>query len=97
MLLGFVIRAKISFLTPKKSCTTCPNWGEGGVNPSGQPDRFFPVFFFDHFPNWDIRSALRITKQSNNDYDNDGSDNCDNNFGTFDYFGVKMTKKYHIT
>ena len=22
-----------------------------GVNPSGQPDCFFPVFFFDHFPN----------------------------------------------
>ena len=21
--------------------------GEGGVNPSGQPDRFFPVFFYD--------------------------------------------------
>ena len=30
-------------------------------------------------------------------YDNDVSDNCDNNFGTFDDFGVKMTKKYHIT
>ena len=24
--------------------------GEGGVNPSGQPDRFFTVFFFDRFP-----------------------------------------------
>ena len=22
----------------------------GGVNPSGQPDRFFPVFVFDPFP-----------------------------------------------
>ena len=28
-----------------------------------------------------------ITKPSNNDYDNDGSDNCD--FVTFDDFGVK--------
>ena len=25
----------------------------------------------------------------NDDYDNDGSDNCDHNFGTFDDFGVK--------
>ena len=24
--------------------------GGGGVNPSGQPDRFFTVFFFDRFP-----------------------------------------------
>ena len=31
------------------------------------------------------------------DYYNDGSDNCDHNFGTFDDFGVKITKKYHIT
>ena len=30
----------------------------------------------------------RITKPSNNDYDNDGSDNCDYNFGTFDNFGA---------
>ena len=26
----------------------------------------------------------RITEPSNNDYDNDGSDNCDYNFVTFD-------------
>ena len=26
---------------------------------------------------------------SNNDYDNDGSDNCEYNFGTFDNFGVR--------
>ena len=31
----------------------------------------------------------RITEPSNDDYDNDVSDNCDNNFGTFDDFGVK--------
>ena len=24
-----------------------PLWGEGGVNPSGQPDRFFTVFFLN--------------------------------------------------
>ena len=34
------------------------------------------------------RLAL-ITEPSNNDYDNDVSDNCDHNFGTFDDFGVK--------
>ena len=27
MLLGSVLRAKTSFLTSKKSCTTCPKWG----------------------------------------------------------------------
>ena len=31
----------------------------------------------------------RITEQSKDDYDNDVSDNCDRNFGTFDDFGVK--------
>ena len=29
----------------------------------------------------------------NNDYINDGSDNCDYNFGTFDDFGVKNDQK----
>ena len=24
--------------------------GEGGVDPSGQPDRFIDVFFFEYFP-----------------------------------------------
>ena len=32
---------------------------------------------------------MRITEPSNNDYDNDGSDNCDHNFGTFGDVGVK--------
>ena len=33
----------------------------------------------------DVKNEVlaRITKPSNNDYDNDGSDNCDYNFGTF--------------
>ena len=39
----------------------------------------------------------RITEPSNDDYDNGVSDNCDQNFGTFDDFVLKMTKKYHIT
>ena len=34
-----------------------------------------------------------ITEPSNNDYDNDVSDNCDHNFGTFDDFGVKNDQK----
>ena len=36
---------------------------------------------------------MRSTEPSNNDYDNDGSDNCDNNFGNFDDFGVKNDQK----
>ena len=40
----------------------------------------------------------RITERSKDDYDNDVSDNCDNNFGTFDDFGVKnYQKSMHIT
>ena len=35
----------------------------------------------------------RITEQSNDYYDNHVSDNCDNNFGTFDDFGVKNDQK----
>ena len=33
------------------------------------------------------------TYYKTNDYDNDGSDNCDYNFGTFDNFGVKNDQK----
>ena len=35
----------------------------------------------------------RITERSKDDYDNDVSDNCDHNFGTFDDFGVKNDPK----
>ena len=35
----------------------------------------------------------RITEPSKHDYDNDGSDNCVHNFGTFDDFGVKNDQK----
>ena len=35
----------------------------------------------------------RITEPSNNDYGNDGSDNCDYNFVTFDDFGVRNDQK----
>ena len=37
----------------------------------------------------------RITETSNDDYNNDCSDNCDYNFGTFDDFGVKNYQKLH--
>ena len=36
---------------------------------------------------------VRITEPTNNDYDNDVSDNCDHNFGTFDDFGVRNDQK----
>ena len=35
----------------------------------------------------------RFTEPSNDDYDNDGSDNCDYDFGTFVNFGVKNDQK----
>ena len=38
-----------------------------------------------------------ITEPSNDDYDNDGSDNCGHNFGTFDDFGVKNYQKVSHT
>ena len=45
--------------------------------------------FFGH----QKRHLAHITEPSNNDYDNDVSDNCDHNFGTFDDFGVKNDQK----
>ena len=39
------------------------------------------------------RLLARITEPSNDDYDNDVSDNCDHNFGTFNDFGVKNDQK----
>ena len=35
------------------------------------------------------RRLAHSTEPSNDDYDNDVSENCDHNFGTFDDFGVK--------
>ena len=35
----------------------------------------------------------RITERRKDDYDNDVSDNCDHNFGTFDDFGVNNDQK----
>ena len=36
---------------------------------------------------------MRITEPSKDDYDNDGSDNCDYNFVTFDVFSVKNNQR----
>ena len=43
----------------------------------------------------DVKNNIlaHITEPSSNDYDNDVNDNCDNNFGTFDDFGVKNDQK----
>ena len=45
--------------------------------------------------NLDVKNDVfaHITEPSNDDYDYDVSDNCDNNFGTFDDFGVKNDQK----
>ena len=60
------------------------------------------MFSFGHCPNylpppqvgqlvplfWDVKN--------DNDYDNDGSDNCDYNSVTFDDFGVKNDQQVYI-
>ena len=67
----------------------CPNYLSP---PSPQFGQLVPLFL-------DVKNDVlaRITEPSNDDYDNGVSDNCDSNFGTFDDFGVKNDKKYHIT
>ena len=56
--------------------------------PSPQFGQLVPLFL-------DVKNDVlaRITEQSKDDYDNDVSDNCDHNFGTFDDFGVKNDQK----
>ena len=51
--------------------------------PSPQFGQLVPLFL-------DVKNDVlaRITERSKDDYDNDVSDNCDHNFGTFDDFGV---------
>ena len=66
------------------------------------------MFSFGHCPNYlspqfgqlvplflDVKNDVlaRITERSKDDYDNDVSDNCDHNFGTFDDFGVNNDQK----
>ena len=42
-----------------------------------------------------ITSPMCITETIKVDYDNDKSDNCDYNFGTFSDFGVKNDQKVY--
>ena len=51
--------------------------------PSPQFGQLVPLFL-------DVKNDIlaRITEWSKDDCDNDVSDNCDHNFGTFDDFGV---------
>ena len=60
------------------------------IGNTSQKKNWLYIFFLD-IKN-DILLA-HITEPSNNDYDNDVSDNCDHNFGTFDDFGVKNDQK----
>ena len=56
--------------------------------PSPQFGQLVPLFL-------DVKNDVlaRITEQSKDDYDNDMSDNCGHNFGTFDDYGVKNDQK----
>ena len=62
----------------------CPNY----LPPSPQFGKLVPLFL-------DVKNAVlaHITEPRNDDYDNDVSDNCDHNFGTFDDYGVKYGQK----
>ena len=60
----------------------CPNY----LSPPPSPQFGQLVQIFLEVKN-DV--LMRITEPSNDAYDNDGSDNCDYNFVTFDDFGVK--------
>ena len=64
----------------------CPNYLS--PHPSPQFGLLVPLFL-------DVKNDVlaRITERSKDDYDNDVSDNCDHNFGTFDDFGVKNDQK----
>ena len=63
----------------------CPNYLSPPLPQFGQ---LVPLFL-------DVKNDVlaRITEQSKDDYDNDVSDNCDHNFGTFDDFGVNNDQK----
>ena len=56
--------------------------------PPPNSDTFLQLFL-------DVKNDVlpRITEPNNDDYDNDGSENCDYDFGIFDYFGVKNYQK----
>ena len=66
----------------------CPNYLSPPLPPLPQFGQLVPLFL-------DVKNDVlaRITEPSNDDYDNDGSDNCDHTFGTFDDFDVKNYQK----
>ena len=89
-----------SVLQPKK-CSRCqlgkPSWKKNFLSgiaritsPPTSPQ------FGQHVPLFlDVKNDVlsHITEPSNDDYDNGVSDNCDQNFGTFDDFGVRNDQK----
>ena len=74
------------------SAVVTENKGRRGANylilltctPTPQFGQLVPLFL-------DVKNNVlaRNTKPSNDDYDNDGSDNCDHNFDTFDVLVLK--------
>ena len=68
----------------------CPNYLSPPPPPSPQFGQLVPLSL-------DVKNDVlaRITEPSNDDYDNGVSDNCDQNFDTFDDFGVKNDQKVH--
>ena len=67
----------------KKNGRNCPVSGAWCAPPSPHFGQLVPLFL-------DVKNDVLacITERSKDDYDNDVSDNCDHNFGTFDDFGV---------
>ena len=66
-------------------CTQC-RWSFRFLPTLNEHNNKYLVPFFLDVKN-DVLAL--ITEPSKDDYDNDVSDNCDHNFGTFDDFGVK--------
>ena len=65
----------------------CPLSSDPPPSPNRARWSFFPAAKND--------VLARITEPSNDEYDNDVSDNCDDNFGTFDDFGVENNQKVY--
>ena len=72
----------------KESYKKCFLLGIARITSPPQFGQLEPLFL-------DVKNDVlaRITEPSNDDYDNGVSDNCDQNFGTFDDFGVKNDQK----
>ena len=64
------------------------NWFLSGISQITSPPNSGKLYNF-----FGCQKRRFSTYYKTNDYDNDGSDNCDYNFGTFDNFGVKNDQK----